>query len=133
MSEKAETRLTEKEALRIVLDQGATQAYLAMVEKLKAENSCVKFHPSQFVSFLVSDFLNTYFEKDKAVLVAEFFDSQTYYESEAQRAKGQSNFEELMDIALATARRIKGKARSKNGRAKEQKQSKPTSSPVEKV
>jgi hypothetical protein len=68
----------EKEVLRIALDNKAARDYAAMADRIKAANPCVKLHPSSFVSFLVSDFFETYFEKDMGILVAEFFDSERY-------------------------------------------------------
>jgi len=70
-----------------------------------------KVQASQFVSFLVADFIEAHFEKDKVVLIAEFFDSDAYYEAERKKAKGAPNYEELMANALDEARKIKGKRR----------------------
>lgn len=103
----------EKEVLRVALDQEAARAYFQMAEKLKATNAHVKVQPSQFVSYLVADFFETYFEKDIDVLVAEFFDSQSFYKSETQHAKREGSFEVAMDKALTAAKRIKSKRRRK--------------------
>ena len=46
-----------KKKLRIVLDAEAAQAFESMVNILKAETPTIKIYPSQFVSFLVADFL----------------------------------------------------------------------------
>ncbi len=101
----------EKDVLRVALDKSASQAYAAIVKRIKAENSCVKLHPSAFVSFLVSDFYATYFEKDLGILVSEFFDSQTYHETEIKRAKSQGNFEQVMTEALVTIKKVKSNVR----------------------
>lgn len=111
MTEDMEPKALEKECLRVALDRVAAQSYLNMVERLKAENTFIKIQPSQFVSFLVADFFKTYFEKDLAVLVAEFFDSDSYYESERHKARGAANYEEALETALARARAVKAKKR----------------------
>ncbi len=109
-------RVHEK-GLRIVLSEAATQAYGAMVEQIKSETLTVKIQPSQFVSFLVGDFFETYFAKDRAILIAEFFDSDAYFEAERRKAKGSSNYEEIMAAALDEARKVKSKRRIKAARA----------------
>lgn len=102
----------EKE-LRIVLNAAATSAFETMVARLKEEMSTIKIQASHFVSFLVTDFMEAHFEKDKDILIAEFFDSDAYHESERKKAKGKENYEELMADALERAKRIKGKRRRK--------------------
>ncbi len=104
-------RLREKEILRIALDKNATQSLAAMADKVKAANPYVKIQPSQFVSFLVSDFFATYFEKDLGVLVAEFFDSESYCDAEAGKAKGKPDYEVALAAAASHARRIKAERR----------------------
>ncbi len=100
-----------KETLRVALDADAARAFMEMSERLKAANAFVKIQPSQFVSFLVSDFLHSYFEKDLDVLVAEFFDSQSFYENATQKSRGDKNFEDVMDAALTAVKKIKSKRR----------------------
>lgn len=117
----------EKEILRIALDKKATQDFAMMVHRLKAENSYVKVHPSAFVSFLVSDFYSTYFEKDLGTLVAEFFDSKSYHEAQLQRAKSQGEFEKVMSESLEAIRKIKAKTR----RGGQKRKSKPTRAKAE--
>ena len=110
----------EKELLRVALDKYAAHAYAQMAERLKAANEYVRVQPSAFVSFLVTDFYNTYFEKDLGLLVAEFFDAQSYHEAEFQRAKASGDFERVMSEALATIKKMKSKARRKATRGKKQ-------------
>lgn len=105
----------EKE-VRINLDQAAAMALRTMIDILKAETSTVKVQPSQFVSFLVADFLEAHFAKDKPVFIAEFFDSDAYYEAERKKAKGRPDFEDLMARALDHARKIKSLKRCKTVR-----------------
>lgn len=107
-----ETTPKEKE-LRIALSPNATAAFETMVERLRAEMPAIKIQPSQFVSFLITDYLAAHFEKDKPVLIAEFFDSDAFHEIERKKAKGADNYEELMEAALARARKIKDKRRRK--------------------
>jgi hypothetical protein len=71
----------------------------------------IKLYPSQVVSFLIIDFFTAYFEKDKDVFTAEFFDSDAYYESARKKAKGAPNYEDLMAKAMAEAKAIKTKKR----------------------
>lgn len=103
----------EKEVLRIALDKKAAQDFAQMANRLKAENPHVRVQPSAFVSFLVSDFFATYFEKDLGILVAEFFDSKSYYESQLQQAKTQGDFENVMSATLRAIKKIKAGARRK--------------------
>ncbi len=103
---------TEKE-VRVVLDSAAATALRSMIDTLKAETSTVKIQPSQFVSFLVADFFEAYFMKDKPVFIAEFFDSDAFYETERKKAKGRPDFEDQMARALDHARKVKGLRRTK--------------------
>lgn len=102
-----------KQELRIVLDTAATTALNMMVQALKSEMATVKIHSSQFVSFLVADFFQSHFEKDKTVLIAEFFDSDTYFDAARKKARGSNDYEEQMATALAEAQKIKSKRRRK--------------------
>jgi hypothetical protein len=103
----------EKEVLRIALDKKAAQDFAQMANRLKAENPHIRVHPSAFVSFLVSDFFATYFEKDLGILLAEFFDSKSYYEAQLQQAKAQGDFESVMSSTLQAIKKIKAGARRK--------------------
>ena len=106
--------------LRIVLDTTAASAVEAMVARMKEEQSTIKAQPSHFVSFLVSEFFAAYFEKDMAILIAEFFDSDAFYEGVRKRAKGKANYEDLMSEAMEAAQKIRSKKRRKGGRARAQ-------------
>ena len=105
--------ITAKKELRIVLDIVATKAFEAMVVALKAETPTIKISPSQLVSFLVADFFEAHFEKDKAVLIAEFFDSDAYFDTARKKAKGSADYEEKMAAALSDALKIRSKRRNK--------------------
>jgi hypothetical protein len=112
----------EKEVLRVALDKNGASAYARMADRLKAENAHVRVYPSALVSFLVADYFATYFEKDLPLLVAQFFDSQSYYEAQLQRAKAEGDFERVMSEALMTINRIKsGTRRKASGRKKQNK------------
>ncbi len=113
----------EKEILRVALDKGATAAYRCMIDKLKATNSFLRFHPSDFISFIVADFFETYFDKDIDVLVAEFFDSHGFLMAETESSKGMVDFEQNVKVALAKAEKIKSKRRSKVATTKNRKAS----------
>ena len=113
-----ESKLKE---LRIVLSAGATNAYEAMIARMKEDVTTIKATPSHFVSFLVADFFAAHFEKDKAVLIAEFFDSDAFYEAARKKAKGSPNYEELMAEALESAQRLRGKKRRSSVRKGRQK------------
>ncbi len=102
-----------KQELRIVLDAAATSAFNMMVQVLKSEMATVKIHPSQFVSFLVADFFQSHFEKDKQALVAEFFDSDSYFDAARKKARDSDDYEEQMATTLAEAQKIKSKRRRK--------------------
>lgn len=102
---------TLSKELRIALSPEATQVYDKMADLLKKEIPTIKLHPSQVVSFLVMDFFAAHFEKDKDVLIAEFFDSDAYYQAARKKAKGSPNYEDRMAKALTEAKAIKGKKR----------------------
>ncbi len=110
----------EERELRIVLDGPATSAYEMMIGRMREVAPTIKVQPSHFVSFLLVDFMETHFEKDMAVLIAEFFDSDAFYESQRRLAKGKSDYEELMANALEQARKIKARRRRKILRKKKQ-------------
>lgn len=97
--------------LRIALSSEATLVYEKMVDLLKKEIPTIKLHPSQVVSFLVMDFFVAHFEKDKDILIAEFFDSDAYYQAARRKAKGSPEYEDLMAKALTEAKAIKAKKR----------------------
>ena len=103
--------MSEPRELRIVLSSDAAQAYETMLSRLKAEMPQVKAQPSHFVSFLVADYLNAHFERDKAVLVAEFFDMDAFFTAERKKARGMPDYDEQMQAALDRARQIKSKRR----------------------
>ena len=115
--------VTEKEVLRVALDKQAAQDFAQMANRLKALNPHVRVQPSAFVSFLVSDFFATYFEKDLGILVAEFFDSKSYHEAQLQQAKAQGDFEKVMSESLVAIRKIKARARRKSGQKRKAKPS----------
>lgn len=104
--------VTNKEILRVALDKKATQAVAAMTNKMKETSYPLKLNPSLFVSFLVHDFFETYFKKDMNVLIAEFFDSHRYLNTETQAYKGKGNYEESMRAALAKAENIRAGKRN---------------------
>jgi hypothetical protein len=106
----------QKEVLRVALDKAATSAYKQMTDRLKKESPFLKIQPSVFISFLVADFFTTYFEKDLGILVAEFFDSQSYYEDQLRKAKSGNSFEQAMIQTLSTIKKIKSRKRGKMGR-----------------
>lgn len=115
--------VADKEVLRVALDRQAAQDFAQMANRLKAQNPHVRVQPSAFVSFLVSDFFATYFEKDLGILVAEFFDSKSYHEAQLQQAKAQGDFEKVMSESLVTIRKIKARARRKSGQKRKAKPS----------
>lgn len=113
MSELKNNRTNKKEILRVALDAKATQSYELMAQRLKEYNASVRFYPSEFVSFIVSDFFETYFENDLDILVSVFFDSHGFVNAETHKAKNKSNFEEILREALSSAEKIKAKVRRK--------------------
>lgn len=100
-----------KEVLRVALDKQAAQDFAQMANRMKAENPHVRVHPSAFVSFLVSDFYATYFEKDLETLVAEFFDSKSFHEARLKQAEAHGDFEKIMAESLVSITKIKAKGR----------------------
>ena len=101
--------------LRIALTAEAASVYDKMVAHLKKEMPTIKLYPSQVISFLVMDFFAAHFEKDKDIFIAEFFDSDAYYEAARKRAKGLPEYEDLMAKALAEAKSIKARKRRQAG------------------
>lgn len=113
MSDIKNDGTNKKEILRVALDVKAAKSYALMAQRLKEYNSAVRFYPSDFISFIISDFYETYFENDLDVLVAAFFDSHGFVNAETQKAKSSGNFEEILREALSTAEKIKSKVRRK--------------------
>lgn len=103
--------MNEVRELRVVLSAAAAAAFEGMVARMKEEAPTIKVQPSHFVSFLLVDFLAAHFDKDKAVLIAEFFDSDAYFDAARKRAKGSDNYEDQMAAALMEARKIKERRR----------------------
>jgi hypothetical protein len=116
MSAPSPHLITQREVLRVALDKEATQSFALMAERLKTENTHVKVMPSQFVSFLVTEFYKTYFEKDLSILIAEFFDSRGYYEAFISRSKSNKDFALSAKNALEKIQEIKTKARRRSPR-----------------
>lgn len=111
---QAASNANDKDCLRVVLDSVAQQSVETMASRLKAVGGHIKFYPSTLVSFIVSDFCQTYFEKDIDVLVAKFFDSKAFLEAELQKAKGGEDTTDLLKRAMATINKVSAKKR-KNG------------------
>lgn len=103
--------------LRVVLDAEASLAVEEMISILKSEMSALHIRKHQFVSFIVLNFMEAYFNKDKEVLIAEFFDSDAFHEGERQKAKGNDNYEELLEESIKLARKIRSKRRRLTSRA----------------
>lgn len=102
----------EKDVLRVALDQDAIRAYNEMASRLKALGSHVKFYPSQFVSHIVSDFFETYFERDLESLVSKFFDAKAFIAAEVQRAQSADEAVEILRNLSGTIEKIKGQGRA---------------------
>lgn len=106
---KPENKTAKKEILRVALDPQATHAFEVMAKELKGLSEHVKFHPSEFVSLIVSDYLNFYFKLNRDHLIAAFFDSHGFVTAQTSKTKGKDNFMEVMQQALEESKRIKGK------------------------
>ena len=107
-----------KDCLRVILDAKASASYAAMVAKLKATGKQTKFHPSMLVSFLVTDFFETYFEKDIDVLVARFFDSKAFMAAQIQKAKSPTEASEILKMVTDTIEQVNSLSRT-NRRSKQ--------------
>lgn len=88
------------DGLRVLLDPVAQQNFETMASKLRGTEPHIKFNASQFVSFVVTDFFQTYFEKDFEVLVARFFDSKEYVASELRKAKDSSEMSQILSQSM---------------------------------
>ena len=99
--------------VRATLSSEASLAFRRMAERLEADGFASKIYPSEFLSFLVLDYLEAHFEKDFPVLLAEFFDSDCYFDKARKKAKGSPEFESLMAKASEEAQKIKAKKRRK--------------------
>ena len=102
---------SKSKELRIALTAEAASFFDKMVARLKEEMPTIKLYPSHVISFLVVDFFSAHFEKDKDIFIAEFFDSDAYYEAARKKAKGLPEYEDLMAKAMAEAKAIKTKKR----------------------
>lgn len=102
--------MATKDVLRVALDSRAVQAFESMAVALKSVDPAVQFSPSELVSFIVYDFSQTYFQKDFDVLLAMFFNSQSYVKTQTKKSNSE-NFEEVLREALDKARKMKLKMR----------------------
>jgi len=103
----------DKELLRIALDVSATSSYESMVKQIKATGNPTRFHPSSFVSFLVTDFFETYFDKDIDAYVAKFFDSKTFLATEIQRAHSPEDTTAILRSAMESIDKVTSQGRNK--------------------
>lgn len=93
------------EAVRVVLDRMASLSYERMARILREEGS-IRLPPSKFVSFLVTYFFSSYFEKDKELLLGEFFDSKAYVENELKKATDPSEVGAILEHVMLKVRRM---------------------------
>ena len=119
--------MSTKEILRVALDSKAVQAFESMAVALKSVDPAVQFSPSEFVSFVIYDFSQNYFNKNFDMLLATFFNSKAYVKAQTKKAS-RENFDEVLREALDRARKIKLKMRKPALAVKNPKEDKPIES-----
>ena len=111
-TEDVSTASVDKECLRVILDKAGSQSYEKMASRLKSAGPHIKFYPSQLVSFIVSDFFETYFEEDIEVLISRFFDSRAFLTTEIQKAKSPEEATEILRNVTVLLEQMKSKTRA---------------------
>jgi hypothetical protein len=105
LNKTQQDKTKENIALRIVLNGDATSAYDSMADSLKGEEF-VKFNPSRFVSFIVCQFFKLHFEKDKDLLISEFFDPKEFITGEMRKVKDPALMDQVLKSALDKLKKV---------------------------
>lgn len=92
------------EAVRVVLDRDASLSFDRMAQVLRNEGSA-RLSPSKLVSFIVQLFFASHFDKDKEILLGEFFDSKAFVEGELKKADP-SEIGVVLERAMLKVRRM---------------------------
>jgi hypothetical protein len=100
-----ESQASASAALRIVLDKDASIACDQMIQALKSEGP-IRLSSSKLASFVLARFFSLYFEKDKDLLLAEFFDSKCFVEEELRKATGSSDVSGILERTTLKVRKM---------------------------
>ena len=85
---------------RVVLNSKSTDDLNYIIEDLKKDGPYMKGGPSDLVSFIISEFRQKFFEKEKAVLKNQFFDNKSYVKDRILKSKSEDEFYEEMKAVL---------------------------------
>ena len=107
-----------KESLRILLDDVAAKDCEWMESELKSQGSHIKLTSSKFISYLVKDYKNNYFSKNKKKLSKVFFDSKEFIAAELKKAQTPEAVEQILKMAMKNI--AKGQASKKRKLIKNQ-------------
>lgn len=99
MNQAVDAATETRELLRVALDKKATHAHDSMAGVLKTQEF-VKLSPSRFVSFVITHFFENYFEKDKELIVSEFFDAKEFIADEMSKVKDPAMVDEVLKMAM---------------------------------
>jgi hypothetical protein len=89
-----------KDVIRVVLEGNSKSAYEKMSEALKAENQHIKYTPSKLVGCIIERFSKVYFDQEKGMLAAEFFDSKEHLKETLKTAQTPEELEKALTHAL---------------------------------
>ena len=100
--------------LRVLLDSDAYASLENMLEALKGSGDFVKINPSKLVSWIITKFEAESFERNKAQIIQDHFNSKEYLKHVTQRISSEDDLEAILKVALdkvrkATHKGFKGK------------------------
>lgn len=102
--------------LRVALDEKAMRAFEGMAQSLKSE-SYVRLTPSKYISFLTCFYFQNYFEKDRELLISEFFDAKDFVAQELKKVKDPEGMEAALELTMRKVRKMQ-ELKDKVGRSK---------------
>lgn len=86
--------------LRVLLDSDAYASLEKMLEALKGSGDFVKINPSKLVSWIITKFETESFERNKAQIIQDHFNSKEYLRDLATKIQSSDNAAEVLAAAL---------------------------------
>jgi len=89
-----------KQPLRILLDLNSQSSIDEMLENLKNSGEFVKINHSKLASWIINKFKTEMFERHKAQIIQEHFNSKEYLINLATKVQNTDDASEMLEIAL---------------------------------
>lgn len=86
--------------LRVLLDSDAYASLENMLEALKGSGDFVKINPSKLVSWIITKFEAESFERNKAQIIQDHFNSKEYLRDLATKIQSSDNAADVLAAAL---------------------------------